>query len=64
MPVIARRLNERTLIRMPDGTECWVTIVAVDRGKVRLGIQAPSAVKIFREEIAGTTPPDTKEDAA
>ena len=30
-----------------------VTVVKIDRNQVRLGIEAPSHVRVFREEIAG-----------
>jgi carbon storage regulator len=32
-----------------------VTVVKIDRNQIRLGIEAPSHVRVFREEIAGTT---------
>jgi carbon storage regulator len=49
MLVLSRKLNEKIVI---DGG-IVVTVVKVDRNQVRLGIEAPSHVRVFREEIAG-----------
>jgi carbon storage regulator len=49
MLVLSRKLNERIVI---DGG-IVVTVVKIDRNQVRLGIEAPSDVRVFREEIAG-----------
>ena len=48
MLVLSRKLNERIVI---DGG-IVVTIVKIDRNQVRIGIEAPGDVSIFREEIA------------
>jgi carbon storage regulator len=50
MLVLSRKLNEKIVI---DGG-IVVTVVKIDRNQVRLGIEAPSSVGVFREEIAGT----------
>lgn len=47
MLVITRRVNES--IRIGDNIE--VKIVAIERGKVRLGVLAPPDVPIYREEL-------------
>lgn len=47
MLVLTRKLGERVLI----GDDVVITIVHIDRGKVRLGIQAPKNVPIWREEL-------------
>jgi carbon storage regulator len=52
MLVLSRKKNEVILI----GDQIRLTIVELDRGKVRVGIEAPKEVKVFREEIAGTAP--------
>jgi carbon storage regulator len=52
MLVLSRKLNEKIVI---DGG-IVVTVVKIDRNQVRLGIEAPENVRIFREEIA--TAPD------
>ena len=51
MLVLSRKLNERIVI---DGG-IVVTVVKIDRNQVRLGIEAPPQVRVFREEIAGPT---------
>jgi carbon storage regulator len=48
MLVLSRKLNEKIVI---DGG-IVVTVVKIDRNQVRLGIEAPANVRIFREEIA------------
>jgi carbon storage regulator len=50
MLVLSRKLNEKIVI---DGG-IVVTVVKIDRNQIRLGIEAPSNVRVFREEIAGT----------
>ncbi len=47
MLVLTRRAGERLLI----GENILVTVVSVERGKVRLGIEAPPDVLILREEL-------------
>lgn len=48
MLVLSRKLNEKIVI---DGG-IVITVVKVDRNQVRLGIEAPGDVSVFREEIA------------
>jgi len=47
MLVLSRKLNEKIII---DG-EIVVTVVKIDRNQVRLGIQAPGQIPVYREEI-------------
>jgi carbon storage regulator len=49
MLVLSRKLNEKIVI---DGG-IVVTIVKIDRNQVRIGIEAPPDVRVFREEISG-----------
>jgi carbon storage regulator len=51
MLVLSRKLNEKIVI---DGG-IVVTVVKIDRNQIRLGIEAPSNVRVFREEIAGVS---------
>lgn len=51
MLVLSRKLNEKIVI---DGG-IVVTVVKIDRNQIRLGIEAPSHVRVFREEIAGNS---------
>lgn len=48
MLVLSRKLGQKIII----GRDIIVTVVAIDRGKVRLGIEAPEGVSVHREEIA------------
>ena len=47
MLVLSRKLNEKIVI---DGG-IVITVVKVDRNQVRLGIEAPAHIPVFREEI-------------
>jgi carbon storage regulator len=47
MLILARRPGERVVI----GDEIMVTVMEVSASTVRLGIEAPRGVSIFREEI-------------
>jgi carbon storage regulator len=48
MLVLSRKLNEKIVI---DGG-IVITVVKIEGGQVRIGIEAPASVKVFREEIA------------
>lgn len=47
MLVLTRKLGEKIQI----GDNICLTVLEVDRGKVRLGIDAPRDVPVFREEL-------------
>ena len=47
MLVLSRKLNEKIVIN----GNIVVTIVKIDRNQVRIGIEAPGSVPIYREEI-------------
>jgi carbon storage regulator len=47
MLVLSRKLNEKIVI---DGG-IVVTVVKIEGGQVRIGIDAPDHIKVFREEI-------------
>lgn len=48
MLVLTRRLNESILLT--GGIK--IKVVKIDRGRIQIGIEAPSDVSIYREEIA------------
>ena len=50
--VLSRKLGEKIMI----GDQIVLTVVKVDRNQVRLGIEAPSSIAVFREEIAPIKP--------
>jgi carbon storage regulator len=52
MLVLSRKLNEKIVI---DGG-IVVTVVKIEGGQVRIGVEAPSHIKVFREEILGKSP--------
>ena len=70
MLILSRKLDEKIVI----GDEIVVTIVAVSGDTVKLGIDAPRSIKVYRAEVyeeitranieaakaAGVTPPDFK----
>ena len=48
MLVLSRKLGEKIVI----GDDIVVTVVKIDRNQIRLGIEAPHEVAVYREEIA------------
>ena len=57
MLVLSRKLNEKIVIN----GNIVVTVVKIDRNTVRLGIDAPGDVPVFREEIAPAFHPPVAE---
>ncbi len=53
MLVLSRKLNEKIVI---DGG-IVITVVKIDRNQVRLGIEAPGHIPVYREEILPLTHP-------
>ena len=49
MLVLSRKLGEKIYI----ADNICITVVDIDRGKIRLGIEAPRDVPIFRQELLG-----------
>jgi carbon storage regulator len=47
MLVLSRKLGEKIYIN----NNICITVVDIDRGKIRLGIEAPREVPIFRQEL-------------
>jgi carbon storage regulator len=56
MLVLSRKLGEKVYI----GDDICVTVVEIDRGKIRLGIEAPRDVPIYRQEIRPVKESETK----
>jgi carbon storage regulator len=55
MLVLSRKLGEKIFI----GDNICITVVDIDRGKIRLGIEAPRDVPIYRQELLPLkSPPD------
>ncbi len=55
MLVLSRKLGEKIVI----GDSIVLTVVKIDRNQIRLGIEAPVDVAIFREEIAPSRPAES-----
>ncbi len=47
MLVLSRKLGEKIIIN----ENISITVVEIDRGKIRLGIEAPRDIPIFRQEL-------------
>jgi carbon storage regulator len=63
MLVLSRKLGEKIVI----GDNIVVTVVKIDRNQIRIGIEAPQEVPVYREEISpartGAAKPSTSEPA-
>jgi carbon storage regulator CsrA len=55
MLVLSRRPNEKIVL---PGLGVTVQVVSVKPGVVRLGIEAPSGVRVLREELLPRPAPD------
>ena len=51
MLVLSRKLGQRFQV----GQDIRITVVKIDRNSVRIGIEAPDDVTIYREEIVPAT---------
>ena len=51
MLVLSRKASQQVMI----GSDIRITIVRIDRNQVRIGIEAPGDVRVFREEILGAS---------
>ncbi|WP_020476623.1 carbon storage regulator [Zavarzinella formosa] len=52
MLILTRKHGEKIVI----GESICVTVVDIDRGRVRLGIEAPRDVPVFRQELLPVRP--------
>ncbi len=48
MLVLSRKLGEKIVI----GDNVVVTVVKIDRNQIRIGIEAPTDIPVYRQEIA------------
>jgi carbon storage regulator len=54
MLVLSRKLGEKIVI----ADNITITVIDIDRGKIRLGIEAPRNIPVYRQELLATqTPP-------
>lgn len=56
MLIIDRRLGDRIVISLPDGGEVVVEVVFMRSDKVKLGVQAPRSVPVWRQELLPLQP--------
>jgi carbon storage regulator len=47
MLVLSRKLGEKIII----GDNITITVIDIDRGKIRLGIEAPRNIPVYRQEL-------------
>ena len=61
MLVLTRKINEKIII----GDAICVTVTRIDGDRVRLGIEAPPDVRVFRQElISGAGEKQEREEGA
>ncbi len=60
MLILSRRLNEKIII----GDDIVVSIVEVRGDQVKLGIEAPRSVKVFRQEVYDAIQEENRKAAA
>ena len=48
---LERKKNQSIVIQTPDGTEIDITIDKIDKGKVKLNVDAPDEFIVLEEEM-------------
>ena len=56
MLILGRKLHERIRL-VVDGVTIWVSVERLGGNDCRIGIEAPPAVEIVREEVVGRDDP-------
>jgi carbon storage regulator CsrA len=56
MLILSRKLDESILI----GDSITVKVVSIDKGVVKLGIEAPSDIRVLRNELIGAVADSNK----
>lgn len=60
MLILARKLSERIRLLTSDGP-IWITVCDIDRGEIRIGVEAPKSVPVHREELLDEQSPEKPE---
>jgi len=60
MLVLSRKINETIII----GDDIHVTVLGIDGDKIKVGVDAPREIKVFRHEVLEETRETNKEAAA
>lgn len=60
MLILSRRVNEKIII----GEDVVVSIIEVRGDQVKIGIEAPKSVKVFREEVFNAIQGENRRAAA
>lgn len=50
--VLSRKEGESVILKAPNGLPVVVTVLEIDRGKVRLSFRADKSVVVIRSELA------------
>lgn len=48
--ILTRKVNQRILIQV-DEVKVWLTVIDVQDGRVKLFVEAPQSVDVWREEL-------------
>lgn len=56
MLALSRKLGEAVVVGLPDGQQIRVVVLDIDRGKIRLGFEAPRELPIYRQELLPLDP--------
>jgi carbon storage regulator len=59
MLVLSRKQGERIII----GDDIIITVVSLDYGRVRLGVEAPREIEVWREEMLDRLKSEEKQNA-
>ncbi|MFU8797321.1 MAG: carbon storage regulator CsrA [Gammaproteobacteria bacterium] len=59
MLVLTRRIGETVMM----GNDIAITVLSIQGGQIRIGMDAPSSVKIFRQEVYDRIQEETKTKA-
>lgn len=51
MLVISRKVGESVILTLESGDKIKIQVTDIDRNKVRIGIDAPKEIGVFRSEI-------------